>query len=35
VRLPNAFAAKLFAATRVGGTEVVIGEPDGPPSGKA
>ena len=34
VRLPNAFAAKLFAATRIG-TEVVIGEPDGPPGGKA
>jgi lipoprotein-anchoring transpeptidase ErfK/SrfK len=34
VRLPNAFAAKLFAATRLG-TEVVIGEPDGPPSRKA
>lgn len=34
VRLPNAFAAKLFAATRVG-TEVVIAEPDGPPAGKA
>ena len=32
VRLPNAFAAKLFAATRIG-TEVVIGEPDGPPGG--
>jgi lipoprotein-anchoring transpeptidase ErfK/SrfK len=32
VRLPNAFAAKLFAATRVG-SEVVIGEPDGPPGG--
>lgn len=34
VRLPNAFAAKLFAATRIG-TEVVIGEPDGPPGGNA
>ena len=34
VRLPQAFAAKLFAATRVG-TEVVIAEPEGPPSGRA
>jgi lipoprotein-anchoring transpeptidase ErfK/SrfK len=34
VRLPNAFAAKLFAATRLG-TEVVIGEPDGPPGDRA
>jgi lipoprotein-anchoring transpeptidase ErfK/SrfK len=34
IRLPNAFAAKLFAATRIG-TEVVIGEPDGPPAGNA
>lgn len=30
VRLPHAFAAKLFAATRLG-TEVLIAEPDGPP----
>ena len=28
------FAAKLFAATRIG-TEVVIAEPEGPPSGRA
>ena len=34
VRLPNAFAAKLFTATRIG-TEVVIGEPDGPPAPSA
>ncbi len=34
VRLPNAFAAKLFAATRLG-TEVLIAEPEGPPSGRA
>ena len=34
IRLPNAFAAKLFAATRLG-TEVVIGEPDGPPAARA
>jgi hypothetical protein len=34
IRLPNGFAAKLFAATRIG-TEVVIGEPDGPPGGRA
>ena len=34
VRLPQAFAAKLFAATRIG-TEVVIAEPEGPPSGRA
>ena len=34
VRLPNAFAAELFAATRVG-TEVVIAEPEGPPARKA
>lgn len=30
VRLPHAFAAKLFAATKLG-TEVLIAEPDGPP----
>ena len=30
VRLPHAFAAKLFAAARMG-TEVLIAEPDGPP----
>jgi len=35
IRLPNAFAAKLFAATKVGGTEVLLGEPEGPPVGKA
>jgi len=34
IRLPNAFAAKLFAATRVG-TEVLIAEPEGPPRGRA
>jgi hypothetical protein len=34
IRLPNAFAAKLFAATRVG-TQVVIAEPEGPPTRKA
>jgi lipoprotein-anchoring transpeptidase ErfK/SrfK len=34
VRLPNAFAAKLFGATRLG-TEVLIAEPEGPPGGKA
>lgn len=34
IRLPHAFAAKLFAATRVG-TQVVIAEPEGPPSAKA
>jgi hypothetical protein len=34
VRLPNAFAAKLFGATRLG-TEVLIAEPEGPPSGRA
>jgi lipoprotein-anchoring transpeptidase ErfK/SrfK len=34
IRLPNAFAAKLFGATRVG-TEVLIAEPDGPPARKA
>jgi len=34
IRLPNAFAAKLFAATDVG-TEVLIAEPDGPPAMKA
>jgi lipoprotein-anchoring transpeptidase ErfK/SrfK len=31
VRLPHAFAAKLFGATRVG-TQVVIAEPEGPPA---
>ena len=31
VRLPHAFAARLFSATRVG-TEVVIAEPEGPPA---
>ena len=30
IRLPNAFASKLFATTRLG-TEVLIAEPDGPP----
>jgi lipoprotein-anchoring transpeptidase ErfK/SrfK len=30
VRLPQAFAAKLFGATRLG-TEVLIAEPEGPP----
>jgi lipoprotein-anchoring transpeptidase ErfK/SrfK len=34
IRLPHAFAAKLFAATKVG-TTVLIAEPEGPPSGKA
>jgi hypothetical protein len=34
VRLPHAFAAKLFAATKIG-TEVLIAEPEGPPGGKA
>jgi len=34
VRLPNAFAAKLFGATRLG-TEVLIAEPEGPPGEKA
>ena len=34
IRLPQAFAAKLFAATQVG-TEVLIAEPNGPPSRKA
>jgi hypothetical protein len=31
IRLPHGFAAKLFAATRVGG-EVLIAEPNGPPA---
>ena len=31
IRLPHEFAAKLFAATEVG-TQVVIAEPDGPPT---
>ena len=31
IRLPNAFAAKLFEATAVG-TEVLIAEPEGPPT---
>ena len=34
IRLPSAFAAKLFAATEVG-TEVLIAEPDGPPPKQA
>jgi hypothetical protein len=34
IRLPHAFAAKLFAATDVG-TEVVIAEPEGPPAKRA
>lgn len=34
IRLPSAFAAKLFTATKVG-TEVVIAEPEGPPPGRA
>ena len=33
-RLPQAFAAKLFAATEVG-AEVVIAEPEGPPAKRA
>jgi lipoprotein-anchoring transpeptidase ErfK/SrfK len=31
IRLPQAFAAKLFAATQVG-AEVLIAEPNGPPT---
>ena len=34
IRLPSAFAAKLFAATELG-TEVLIAEPDGPPPKQA
>jgi hypothetical protein len=34
IRLPQAFAAKLFAATQVG-TEVLIAEPHGPPTKRA
>jgi lipoprotein-anchoring transpeptidase ErfK/SrfK len=33
IRLPPAFATKLFAATRLG-TDVLIAEPDGPPGVK-
>ena len=31
IRLPKAFAAKLFGATRMG-TQVLVAEPDGPPT---
>lgn len=34
VRLPHGFAAKLFAATKLG-TEVLIAEPEGPPPRRA